>query len=131
MADDGSKCDVKFGDDEVCCGILHRFLRVPCVAKRKLWANEQTADGAPANDASADSPKRVRKGGKLRLSPYSQRRKTGADAAEELRLVKLDTSHYNNNCLAFSIMMASKQLPFNGQESFQVGSDMERRLTHD
>ena len=37
IADDGcGKCDVKFDDGEVCCGILYRFLRMPqSGAKRK------------------------------------------------------------------------------------------------
>ena len=41
VADDGSKCDVKFADDDqVCFGVLHRFLRVTCGGRRKRKHND-------------------------------------------------------------------------------------------
>lgn len=54
LADDGSKCNVKFADDQVCCGVLHRFLRVPYDAKRTRRAAPPEAVATP--EAVAEPP---------------------------------------------------------------------------
>ena len=67
----------------------------------------------------------------LHLSPLEQRCKTRVEALSELKLEYVKTSGYNFNCLAFSVMMATKQIDASraAQAAANAQSDKERRLT--
>ena len=84
-----------------------------------------------SRDIDAASHKRREK--PLRLSPLAKRRKSGQQATTELRLKDVWTSGFHFNCMAFSIMMATKQIGASkaAQQETRQQSDEERRLTHE
>ena len=91
------------------------------------WLEEQSA---------ADHCAAIRKHkhpSSLCLSPSNKRLKTGREALEELQLEQQRTSGYKMNCLAFSVMLATRQIGTSSeaQSSARDQSEDERYLTHE
>ena len=118
----------------------------PATTRAAAPASKLTQPAADADDEVAEgngdawhaAELRTRKHGRdsmssMRLSPDRHKRaKTGSVIIRELHLEPQTTITYNNNCLAFSLMIGSGMIASTKRAQFQAKaqSDEQRRLTH-
>ena len=95
--------------------------------------NTELKEQSAAAHAAALGGKSKRIGGDLRIEPFEKRCKTGGEALKELRLERQETSGFTFNCLAFSVLIGTKQIGASLAEQYaaQQLSIVERRLTHE
>lgn len=95
-------------------------------------ADDEVAEGN--GDEWQDAGLRRKRGlDSMRLSPDRHKRaKTGSVIIRELHLEPQTTITYNNNCLAFSLMIGSGMIASTKRAQFEAKaqSDEQRRLTH-
>jgi len=93
-------------------------------------ADDEVAEGNGDEWLHADLSRKRRR---MRLSPdRHKRKKTGSEIIRELHLEPQTTITYNNNCLAFSLMIGSGMIASTKRAQFEAKaqSDEQRRLTH-
>ena len=95
--------------------------------------NEVAEGDADEWHAAGLRKKHGRDSSSMRLSPDRHKRaKTGREIIRSLHLEPQTTISYNNNCLAFSMMIGSGMIASTKRAQFQAKaqSDEQRRLTH-